>query len=152
MWRGIKKGLNWIADKIKAIGSLFGKHISEANLAANGITVQPVKARSVRWFAKGGILNRPTIFGRNGNEDMAGGEAGAEAILPIGLLKQYIREENGKSNVELMEMMERFVEMVQIKPHVSVYLGNKEFKDYIVKTAKKGIGSTQTGALLAKGY
>lgn len=152
MWRGIKKGLNWIADKIKAIGSLFGKHISEANLAANGITVQPVKARSVRWFAKGGILNRPTIFGRNGNEDMAGGEAGAEAILPIGLLKQYIREENGKSNAELMEMVERFVEMVQIKPHVSVYLGNKEFKDYIVKTAKKGISSTQTGELLAKGY
>lgn len=44
----------------------------------------------VEWYAKGGILTAPTIFGMNGNKLMAGGEAGAEAILPIDRLEGYI--------------------------------------------------------------
>lgn len=38
---------------------------------------------SVSWFAKGGILTKPTAFGMNGNSIMAGGEAGQEAVLPL---------------------------------------------------------------------
>lgn len=48
----------------------------------------------LEWYAKGGILNDPTIFGMNpftGNA-MVGGEAGAEAIAPISTLKQYVTE------------------------------------------------------------
>lgn len=45
---------------------------------------------SVEWYAKGGILTKPTIFGINGNSFMAGGEAGPEAILPIDRLEGYI--------------------------------------------------------------
>jgi phage tail tape measure protein, TP901 family len=37
----------------------------------------------VEWYAKGGILTKPTLFGMNGNRAMVGGEAGAEAILPL---------------------------------------------------------------------
>ena len=37
----------------------------------------------VDWFAKGGILTKPTVFGQNGNSLMVGGEAGKEAILPL---------------------------------------------------------------------
>lgn len=37
----------------------------------------------IEWFAKGGIMNNPTAFGMNGNNLMVGGEAGAEAILPL---------------------------------------------------------------------
>lgn len=37
----------------------------------------------VKWFAKGGILTKPTVFGSNGNSLMAGGEAGNEAVLPL---------------------------------------------------------------------
>ena len=37
----------------------------------------------VKWFAKGGIMTKPTLFGMNGNHAMVGGEAGAEAILPL---------------------------------------------------------------------
>lgn len=37
----------------------------------------------VKWHAKGGIMTRPTIFGASGNELLGGGEAGAEAILPL---------------------------------------------------------------------
>lgn len=37
----------------------------------------------VKWFAKGGILTKPTVFGSNGNSLMVGGEAGNEAVLPL---------------------------------------------------------------------
>lgn len=37
----------------------------------------------VEWYAKGGIMTKPTIFGKNGNNLMVGGEAGNEAILPL---------------------------------------------------------------------
>lgn len=37
----------------------------------------------IDWFAKGGIMKAPTIFGVNGNRMLGGGEAGPEAILPL---------------------------------------------------------------------
>ncbi len=42
-----------------------------------------VPTLGIDWFAKGGIMTRPTAFGMNGNRIMAGGEAGPEAILPL---------------------------------------------------------------------
>lgn len=47
---------------------------------------------SIEWYKNGGIMTRPTIFGVNGSSLMAGGEAGAEAILPIEKLKDYIAD------------------------------------------------------------
>jgi len=37
----------------------------------------------VDWYAKGGIMTSPTMFGMNGNRAMVGGESGDEAILPL---------------------------------------------------------------------
>lgn len=37
----------------------------------------------ISWFAKGGILTKPTAFGMVGNSIAVGGEAGAEAVLPL---------------------------------------------------------------------
>ncbi|EHI69473.1 phage tail tape measure protein [Streptococcus ictaluri] len=37
----------------------------------------------VEWYAKGGIMTAPTLFGMNGNNAMVGGEAGPEAVLPL---------------------------------------------------------------------
>lgn len=48
----------------------------------------------VEWYAKGGVMTKPAAFGVNpatGNI-MAGGEAGAEAIAPIAVLQDYIRQ------------------------------------------------------------
>ena len=41
---------------------------------------------NIEWYAKGGIMTGPTLFGMNGNTLLAGGEAGAEAILPLDAL------------------------------------------------------------------
>lgn len=49
-----------------------------------------VPSLKVEWYAKGAVLTKPTIFGMNGNNPMVGGEAGAEAILPIDTLQDYI--------------------------------------------------------------
>lgn len=38
---------------------------------------------NVDWYAKGGLMTSPTMFGMNGNNAMVGGEAGDEAILPL---------------------------------------------------------------------
>ena len=41
---------------------------------------------SISWYKNGGIMTKPTAFGAAGDTLLAGGEAGAEAILP---LKQF---------------------------------------------------------------
>lgn len=40
----------------------------------------------ISWYKDGGILTRPTIFGAAGNNLLAGGEAGAEAVVPLATL------------------------------------------------------------------
>lgn len=46
---------------------------------------------SVSYYAEGGIMTRPTLFGMNGNKGMIGGEAGDEAILPLSTLWTQMR-------------------------------------------------------------
>lgn len=38
---------------------------------------------SIDWYKDGAIMNGATIFGKNGNKLLGGGEAGQEAILPL---------------------------------------------------------------------
>ena len=45
-----------------------------------------VPSFGVDWYAQGGIMTKPTLFGMNGSRAMVGGEAGAEAILPLDTL------------------------------------------------------------------
>lgn len=44
----------------------------------------------VEWYAKGGVMTKPTIFGMNGPNAMGGGEDGPEAIAPISVLQNYV--------------------------------------------------------------
>ena len=46
----------------------------------------------VSWYAQGGILEQPTIFGASGSNLLAGGEAGPEAVAPISDLLGYMME------------------------------------------------------------
>lgn len=41
---------------------------------------------SIDWYAKGGVMTKPTIFGAAGGKLLGGGEAGDEAILPLSAL------------------------------------------------------------------
>lgn len=46
----------------------------------------------VEWYREGGILNGPTIFGSMGGSLLGGGEAGAEAVLPLAELWKRMKE------------------------------------------------------------
>lgn len=55
---------------------------------------------SIDWYAEGGILTKPMMFGMNGSRPMVGGEAGPEAILPIDNIKGYMVDAMNESNHE----------------------------------------------------
>ena len=63
-----------------------------------------VPSLGIEWYADGGVLMTPTMFGMNGNKAMIGGEAGPEAVAPISTLTGYISDavNNSKSDDELI--------------------------------------------------
>lgn len=106
----ITKPIQAAKDKVKSIvesiKSLFNKmklsfpKIKMPHFKITGkFSLDPpsVPKLGVEFYKDGGILTRPTIFGMNGNKAMVGGEAGAEAILPIDKLEGYIENVIDKS-------------------------------------------------------
>ncbi|QCT71521.1 phage tail tape measure protein [Eubacterium maltosivorans] len=67
---------------------------------------------SVDWYAKGGILTKPTIFGANGNKLLGGGEAGPEAVAPISVLQDYVRMAVAESNDGILKALEKITAML----------------------------------------
>ena len=69
---------------------------------------------SIEWYAKGGIMKRPTLFDYNPatGEAKVGGEKGAEAIAPIDTLQEYIRAAVSEQNMQVVIILERIVEML----------------------------------------
>lgn len=68
-------------------------HVSVSySTVGSGKATAQVPNFSVAYYAQGGILTRPTLFGMNGSTGMVGGEAGDEAILPLSTLWSRMRE------------------------------------------------------------
>lgn len=106
---------------------------------------------SVDWYSKGGILNQPTIFGRNGNTLLGGGEAGKEAVLPIRLLKDYIREENIKNNGLLVKAFKEALAELNLVAENNIYLGDRKLAQILTDMVLKKISNRATNYELAKG-
>lgn len=64
----------------------------------------------VEWYADGGIMTNPTLFGFNGDNAMVGGEAGAEAILPLSELWSELGKNFDKLATRLGAGKERQIE------------------------------------------
>ena len=71
-----------------------------------------VPSFGVDWYAKGGVLEEPTIFGVNGNRLMGGGEAGAEAVAPIDVLQGYVAEAVANQNAGMVAVLERILDAI----------------------------------------
>lgn len=102
VWNGIKSTItnaingakNAVSSAINAIKNLFNfkikwPHIPLPHFSVSG-SANPLDwlkgglpKISIQWYAKGGILTKPTAFGMTGNSLMVGGEAGREAVLPL---------------------------------------------------------------------
>ena len=70
---------------------------------------------SIDWYAKGAVLEAPTLFGvgKNGNL-MGGGEAGAEAVAPIDVLLGYVRT----AVAEVFQMMSNTANVDSVLSHI----------------------------------
>lgn len=65
--------------------------VSYSTVGSGNATAQ-VPDFNVSYYAEGGIMTRPTLFGFGKNKGLVGGEAGDEAILPLDTLWSRMRE------------------------------------------------------------
>lgn len=83
-----------VGNAISALKSKFNfswslPHLKLPHVSISGsFSINPpsVPHFGISWYKDGGILMRPTIFGAAGNNLLAGGEAGAEAVVPLATL------------------------------------------------------------------
>lgn len=90
--------------RLKLTGSLNPMDWLKGNLPRLG----------VEWYAKGGILTKPTVFGYNpttGNA-MVGGEAGKEAIAPISTLQTYVSDAVRKETSDLSYGLNKLIDLL----------------------------------------
>lgn len=66
--------------------------ITPNNWSAGDLLKGKIPKIGLDWFAEGGILTKPTVFGQNGNSLMVGGEAGKEAVAPLSDLMSYVEK------------------------------------------------------------
>ena len=81
MMSGAVGGINKLIGDINNISSKVGIP-----------AIPTITAPKISLLASGGILTRATLFGMSGGRALIGGEAGAEAVLPLDMLWNKLRE------------------------------------------------------------
>ncbi len=95
---------NIVSSAINAIKGFFNFSISWPHIPMPHFSISPsgwkasdllqgsIPSLGISFYAHGGIMTSPTLFGVSGGNAMVGGEAGDEAILPVNLLQGWINE------------------------------------------------------------
>lgn len=156
--------LDWFSDKVSKLGGflegIFGLTSKKSSGKSKSSTKNSRMTETymirtpempVSWYANGGILNRPTIFGSNGNSLMGGGEAGKEAVLPIDLLKSYIREENLRNNSVLAALIAEAMKELPLVAENNIYLGDTKLVSIMTDMILDKMGQKHRGYQTAKG-
>ena len=131
VWNGIKSAIqtpinaakNLVKSAIDKIKGFFSFKIKWPHIPLPHFTIsgsvnpldwitQGVPKIGIEWYAKGGIMDAPTIFGFNGRNAMVGGEAGAEAIAPIDTLQDYVSAAVREETSTLSWHLERLYAML----------------------------------------
>lgn len=112
LWDFIKQGINdpigtiknafsGVVDFIKGIFNFDIKwpkipmphfSIKPRGWSAGDLLKGKIPSLGIDFYAKGGILTAPTLFGLNGSRLMVGGEAGQEAVLPLDEFYDNLRD------------------------------------------------------------
>lgn len=156
--------LDWFSDKVSKLGGFLEGIFGSTSKKSSGKSKSSTKNSRVTetymirtpeipvsWYANGGILNLPTIFGSNGNSLMGGGEAGKEAVLPIDLLKSYIREENLRNNSTLAALITEAMRELPLVAENNIYLGDTKLVSIMTDMILDKMGQKHRGYQTAKG-
>lgn len=116
-----KDTISGIIEKIKGFFK-FDFELPKIKLPHFGITPEGWKIADlmkgsipklgIEWYAKGGVMTEPTVFGMNGNNAMVGGEAGAEAIAPIDVLQGYVAQAVAGQNAGVIAVLQKILEAI----------------------------------------
>lgn len=109
-----------------------------------GIDPPSVPKFSIKWNAEGGILDNPTIFGMIGNTFLGGGEAGAEAIAPIDVLQDYVRQAVREDNALILDAvivrLNRIIELLENLTGLKIYLDSGVLVGELAEPINKKLG------------
>ena len=103
IWTGIVNTVKGSINKvITGMNSMMSGAVGGINKLIGGINnisskvgipaIPTITAPKRSLLASGGILTRATLFGMSGGSALIGGEAGAEAVLPLDMLWNKLRE------------------------------------------------------------
>lgn len=158
VWNGIKSAIitpieaakntiKGIVDKITGFFSgmkISLPHIKLPHFSISGkLSIAPpsVPHLSIDWYKEGGIMTKPTLFGMNGMNLMAGGEAGAEAILP--LKNFYNQLENILSNRLNTSAMEQYLAIIAANSSKGIYLEDGTLVGHLLPAIDGKLGQMQ---------
>ena len=158
VWNGIKTAIitpieaakNTIKGIVDKITGFFASmkislpHIKLPHFRISGsLSIAPpsVPHLSIDWYKEGGIMTRPTLFGMNGTNLMAGGEAGAEAILP--LKGFYSQLESILSNRMDTSTMERYQSIIAANSSKGIYLEDGTLVGHLLPVIDSKLGQMQ---------
>ena len=155
VWNGIKSAIttpieaakNKVKGVVDAIKGFFSgmkislPHIKLPHFSVTGkLSIAPpsVPHLSISWYKEGGIMTKPTAFGMNGSSLMMGGEAGAEAILPLsGFYKQLEAMIDSRLN---MTSMEKYLAIIADNSSKGIYLDDGTLVGHLLPAIDDGLG------------
>ena len=158
VWNGIKSAIttpieaakNKVKGVVDAIKGFFSgmkislPHIKLPHFSVTGkLSIAPpsVPHLSISWYKEGGIMTKPTAFGMNGSSLMMGGEAGAEAILPLsGFYKQLEAMIDSRLN---MTSMEKYLAIIADNSSKGIYLDDGTLVGHLLPAIDDGLGKNQ---------
>ena len=159
VWNGIKSAIttpieaakNTIKASLDKISGFFSglklqlPHIKLPHFSISGsLSIAPpsVPHLSISWYKEGGILTRPTVFGMNGSSLMAGGEAGAEAVLPLSAF--YKELENILTSRLNNDNVEKYLSIIAANSGKGIYLDDGTLVGRLLPAIDSGLGQNQT--------
>lgn len=158
VWNGIKSAIttpieaakNKVKGVVDAIKGFFSgmkislPHIKLPHFRVSGkLSIAPpsVPHLSIDWYKEGGIMTSPTIFGMNGSSLMAGGEAGAEAILPLASF--YKQLEAMISSHLNTSAMEKYLAVIADNSSKGIYLEDGTLVGHLLPAIDGELGKAQ---------
>ena len=142
-----KEKVKSVIDSIKGFFSglkLELPHIKLPHFSISGtLSLSPpsVPHLNIDWYKEGGIMLNPTVFGMNGSSLMAGGEAGAEAILP--LTQFYNRLESILSSRLNTGNMEKYLAVIAANSGKGIYLDDGTLVGHLLPVIDSELGKNQ---------